>query len=45
VLKFNPLKVAFEFADISTVGIHRVFDAVPLLVDLFDDDLRIAKNQ
>jgi hypothetical protein len=45
VLKFNSLKVAFEFADLSAVGIHRVLDVVPLLVDLFDDDLGIAKSQ
>jgi hypothetical protein len=39
VLKLNPLEVAFEFADLSTVGIHHIFDAVPLLVDLLGDDL------
>jgi hypothetical protein len=44
VLKL-PLEVAFEFADLITIGIHRVFDAVPLLVDLLDDDLGIAKTQ
>jgi hypothetical protein len=43
VLKLNALELAFEFADLSTIGIHRVFDAIPLLVDLFDDDLGIAK--
>jgi hypothetical protein len=26
-------------------SIHRVFDAVPLLVDLLDDDLGIAESQ
>jgi hypothetical protein len=35
--------VAFEFTNFSAVSIHRVLDAVPLLVDLFDDDLGIAK--
>jgi hypothetical protein len=44
VLKFDPLEVSFEFLDLSTVGIHHVFDAVPLLVDLFNDDLRIAES-
>jgi hypothetical protein len=44
-LKFNPLQVAFEFANLSTVGIHCIFDAVPFLVDLLDDDLGIAKSQ
>jgi hypothetical protein len=44
VLKFNSLEVAFEFADLSTIGIHRVFDTVSLLVELFDDDLGIAKS-
>jgi hypothetical protein len=45
VLKFNSLEVAFEFANLSIVGIHRVFDAVSLFIDLFDDDLGIAKSQ
>jgi hypothetical protein len=36
--------VSFEFADLSTVSIHRVFDAVPLHVDSFDDDLRNTKS-
>jgi hypothetical protein len=44
VLKFNPLEVASKFADFSILGIHRVLDAVPLLVDLFDDDLGITKS-
>jgi hypothetical protein len=44
VPKLNPLEVAFEFADLSTIGIHCVFDTVPLLVDLFDDNLGIAKS-
>jgi hypothetical protein len=44
VLKLNSLKVAFEFADLSTISIHRVLDAVPLLIDLLDDDLGIATS-
>jgi hypothetical protein len=44
VLKLNSLKVAFEFADLITVSIHRVLDAVPLLIDLLDDDLGIATS-
>jgi hypothetical protein len=44
VLKFNPLEAAFKFANFRIVGIHRVLDAVPLLVDLFDDELGIAKS-
>jgi hypothetical protein len=39
MLKFNPLEVVFKFADLSTVGIHRFLNIVPLLVDLFDDNL------
>jgi hypothetical protein len=30
---------------LDAVFIHCVLDAVPLLVDLLDDDLRIAKRQ
>jgi hypothetical protein len=45
VLELDPLEVAFEFMNLSTVSIHRVLDAVPLLVDLLDDDLGIAKSQ
>jgi hypothetical protein len=45
MLKLDSLEVAFEITDLSTIGIHHVFDAVPLLVDLFDDDLGIAKSQ
>jgi hypothetical protein len=44
-MKLNSLKVAFEFANLGTVGIHRVLDAVPLLVNSFIDDLGIAKSQ
>jgi hypothetical protein len=44
VLKLNSLKVAFEFADLNTISIHRVLDAVPLLIDLLDDDLGIATS-
>jgi hypothetical protein len=44
VLKLNPFEVAFEFADLSTIGIHCVFDTIPFLVDLFDDDLGISKS-
>jgi hypothetical protein len=39
------LKVAFEFTNLSAVSIHRVLDAVPLLVDLLNDDLGITKSQ
>jgi hypothetical protein len=45
MLKLNSLEVAFEFANLSTVSIHRVLDADPLLVDLLDDDLGITKSQ
>jgi hypothetical protein len=44
VLKLDPLDVAFEFTDLSTIGIRRIIDAVPLLVYLLDDDLGIAKS-
>jgi hypothetical protein len=44
MLELDPLEVAFEFTDFSAVSIHRVLDAVPLLVNLFDDDLGIAKS-
>jgi hypothetical protein len=45
VLELDSLEVAFEFANLCTVSIHRVLDAVPLLVDLLDDNLGIAKSQ
>jgi hypothetical protein len=45
VLKLDPLEVAVEFMNLSAIGIHRVLDAIPLLVDLLDDDLGIAKSQ
>jgi hypothetical protein len=45
MLEFDPLEVAFEFSNLSAVRIHHVLDAVPLLVDLLDDDLGIAKSQ
>jgi hypothetical protein len=45
MLKFHSFEVAFEFADFSTVSIHCVFDAVPLLVDLLKDDLGVAESQ
>jgi hypothetical protein len=45
VLELDPLEVAFKFMNLSAISIHRVFDAVPLLVDLLDDDLGIAKSQ
>jgi hypothetical protein len=44
-LKLDPLEVAFEFVNLSAISIHRVLDAIPLLVDLLDDDLGIAKSQ
>jgi hypothetical protein len=40
----DPLEVAFEFTNLSAVSIHRVFDAIPLFVDLLDDDLGIAES-
>jgi hypothetical protein len=44
MLKLNPFKLAFEFADFGTVGIHCILDAIPLSIDLFDDDVGIAKS-
>jgi hypothetical protein len=45
VLKLDTLEVAFEFTKVSAIGIHRVLDAIPLLVDFLDDDLGIAQSQ
>jgi hypothetical protein len=45
VLELDSLEVAFEFTNLNAVSIHRVLDAIPLLVDLLDDDLGIAKSQ
>jgi hypothetical protein len=44
VLEFDSLEVAFEFSDLSAVSIHRVLDAVPLFVDLLDDDLGVTES-
>jgi hypothetical protein len=45
MLELDSFEVAFEFANLSTISIHRVLDKVPLLVDLLDDDLGITKSQ
>jgi hypothetical protein len=45
MLELDSLGVAFELADLCTVGIHCVFDIVPLLVDLIDGDLDITVCQ
>jgi hypothetical protein len=45
VLELDSLEVAFKLANFSAVCIQCVLDTVPLLVDLLDDDLRIAKSQ
>jgi hypothetical protein len=45
MLELNPLEVVFELADLSIVSIHCVFNTIPLFVDLFDDNLRIAERQ
>jgi hypothetical protein len=39
-----PLEVTFEFTNLSAVSIHRVLEAIPLFVDLLDDDLGIAES-
>jgi hypothetical protein len=44
VIEFDPLKVAFEFTNLSAVSIHRVLDAIPLFVDLLYDGLGIAES-
>jgi hypothetical protein len=44
VLEFDSLEVAFEFTNLSAISIHRVLDAIPLLVDLLYDDLGIAES-
>jgi hypothetical protein len=44
MLKLDPLEVAFEFANLNAVSIHRVLDAVPLLIDLLDYNFGIAKS-
>jgi hypothetical protein len=45
VLELDSLEVAFELANFSALCIHHVLDAVPILIDLLDDDLGIAKSQ
>jgi hypothetical protein len=42
MLKLDPVEVAFELTNLSAVSIHCVFDTIPLLIDLLDDDLRVA---
>ena len=42
MLEFESFEVALEFTDLSAVGIHCIFYAVPIFVDLLDDDLGVA---
>jgi hypothetical protein len=44
VLEFDSLEVAFEFTNLGVISIHRVLDAIPLFVDLLNDELGIAKS-
>jgi hypothetical protein len=44
MLELDPLEVAFELTNLSAVSIHRVLHAIPLFVDLLDDDLGIAES-
>jgi hypothetical protein len=44
MLEFDPLEVAFKFTNLSAVSIHRVLYAIPLFVDLLDDDLGITES-
>jgi hypothetical protein len=45
MLELDSLEMAFELADLCIVGIHCVFDTIPLLIDMLDDDLGIAVCQ
>jgi hypothetical protein len=45
MLELDSFEAAFEFADLYAIGIHCVIDTIPLLVDLFNDDLGIAIRQ
>jgi hypothetical protein len=42
MVKLQALEVGLELAHLDTVGIHRVLPDVTSLVDLVDDDLRVA---
>jgi hypothetical protein len=44
VLEFDPHEVTFVFSNLSAVSIHRVLDAIPLFVDLLDDNLGITES-
>jgi hypothetical protein len=44
VLELDSFEVTFEFANLITVSIHHVLDAIPFLVDLLDDDLGIVER-
>jgi hypothetical protein len=43
VLELDSFEVAFEFASLGTISIHRILDVVPFLVDLLDDGLGVTK--
>jgi hypothetical protein len=38
MLELDHLEVAFKLSNLSAVSIHFVFDTIPLVVDLLDDD-------
>jgi len=42
MMKFQAVELGLELADLFAVGIHLLLGAVPVLVDLLDDDFGVA---
>ena len=41
-MKFQAIEVGLELADLLAVGVHILLGAVPILVDLLEDDFGVA---
>ena len=41
-MKFQAVEVGLELANLLALGVHLLLGAVPILVDLLDDDFGVA---
>ena len=44
-MKFQAVEVGLEIADILAVGVHLLLGALPVLVDLLNDDFGVAVGE
>ena len=44
-MEFQAVEVGFELAYLLAVGIHLLLSAVPILIDLLDDDFGVAVGE